>query len=201
MRALIINNYLPNSPQIEELYKVISEVTIGTVEIKDFSTLGGVDDFKWADVVVLSGSQHLLAEPGIFESYTHEVEYIRQTQKPLLGICFGLQLICMAFGESVLPLGKNLKGYYMVHRKTDDELFEGLGEKFLVMQSHEEYVENMPYDFMLLGDSPSCPIEIIKHMTYPIYAVQCHPERYDDKHPAGIVLLENFFKVAGWYIR
>ncbi|OPX18097.1 hypothetical protein BXT86_02970 [candidate division WOR-3 bacterium 4484_100] len=198
---MIIDNYLPNSSQIEALYNVIKDVTVHTVEVKDYSTISAGEEFKLYDVIVLSGSQRKLAEPGIIDYYLNEIEYLKVTEKPVLGICFGHQLLSMAFGEDVVSMGKKIEGYYMVKRLTDDELFEGLGERFLVRESHEEMVENVPYDFVKIAESPNCPIEAIKHNRLPIYGVQFHPERFDDKHPAGIVILENFFKLATWYIK
>ena len=88
-----------------------------------------------------------------------------------------------------------------IRKIRDDELFDGLGEKFLVMESHEEIIQNVPYNFVNLADSPNCAIEAIKHQVLPMYGVQFHPERFDDKHPAGIVILENFFNIATLYMK
>ncbi len=201
MRTLIIDNYLPNSPQIEVLYNVIKDVAVHTVEVKDYSTISTGEDCKLYDVIVLSGSQRKFAEPGIFDYYLNEVEYLRRTEKPVLGICFGHQLLSAAFGEDVVLMGRKIKGYYMVKRIVDDKLFEGLGERFFVHKSHEEMVADVPYDFVKLAESPHCPIEVIKHNRLPIYGVQFHPERFNDTYPAGIVILENFFKLASFYTK
>ena len=200
MRTLIIDNYLPNSPQIENLYNVIKDITVHTVEVRDYSTISSGEEFTLHDVIVLSGSQRKLAEPGGVEYYTHEVDFIRNTGKPLLGICFGQQLLAMAFGAEVMDMGKMLEGYYMVQRISNDEIFEGLDDKFLVCESHREMVVDVPFDFELLANSPNCPIEVIKHGKLPVYGVQFHPERFDDKHPAGKSILENFLKLATWYV-
>jgi GMP synthase-like glutamine amidotransferase len=201
MRTLIIDNYLPNSPQLENLYNIIKDVTVHTVEIKDYSTINVGEVFRDYDVFIISGSQSKLAEPGIYGSYANEADFLRNTQKPTLAICFGHQLLSIAFGEKIVPMSQPIDGYYVVKRVKEDEIFEGLGEQFLMRESHKEMVENLPYDFMLLANSPNCPIEVIKHQVLPIYGVQFHPERFDDKHPAGARLLENFFKLAVWYIK
>ncbi|MBA7543467.1 Carbamoyl-phosphate synthase small chain [subsurface metagenome] len=201
MRTLIIDNYLPNSSQLEHLYDIVKDITVHTVEVKEYSAISSGEDFKLFDAIVLSGSQHKLAESEIFEAYASEVDFLRRTEKPVLGICFGHQLISMAFGENVISTGKMLKGYYMIRKIRDDELFGGLSEKFLVMESHEEIIQNVPYNFVNLADSPNCAIEAIKHQVLPMYGVQFHPERFDDKHPAGIVILENFLNVATLYMK
>lgn len=201
MRTLIIDNYLPNSPQIENLYNVIKDITVHTVEVKDYSTIHAGEDFKLHDVIILSGSQRKLEEPGIFDSYKNEVDFVKSTQKPLLAVCFGHQLLAMAFGSEVTNMGAKVEGFYMIRRIGNNEIFEGLDERFLVCESHEEMVVDLPFAFELLGDSPNCPIEVMKHNTLPIYSVQFHPERFDEKHPAGKSILENFFKLATWYIK
>jgi GMP synthase-like glutamine amidotransferase len=201
MRTLIIDNYLPNSPQIENLYNVIKDITVHTVEVKDYTTIHAGEEFRLYDVIVLSGAQRKLAEPGIFDAYRNEVDFMKSTQKPLLGICYGHQLMAMAFGAEVINMGKKIDGYYMVQRIGENEIFEGLEERFLVCESHEEMVVDLPFDFELLGNSPNCPIEVMKHGSLPVFGVQFHPERFDEKHPAGKSILENFFKLATWYIK
>ncbi len=201
MRTLIIDCYLPNSPQIEHLYKVISDITTDVVEIKDSSTIGVQEDVHLYNAIIISGSQRKLAEIGTFELYANVAELVKQCQKPILGICFGHQLISMAYYEDVVPMEQRIEGYYMVKKLYEDDLFAGLSEKILVMESHEEMVANVPYEFTKIAESPNCPIEAIKHRMLPIYGVQFHPERFDDKHPAGAIILENFFRVASFYIR
>lgn len=201
MRTLIINCYLPNSPQIENLYNVVKDITVHTVEVKDHSTIRMEEDVHLYDAIIISGSQRKLAEIGTFELYTNVAELIKNAQKPILGICFGHQLIAMAYYESVVPMEKRIEGYYIVKKLMNDEIFAGLGDKIVVMQSHEEMVANAPYEFIKLAESLNCPVEVIRHQVQPIYGVQFHPESFDDKHPAGAVILENFFKIATWYIK
>lgn len=202
MRTLVIDNYLtPGSPQIERLYEILQEVTVHTVEVKDYTTLSRSEEFKNVDIIILSGSSSRLSEPGVAESYAIEADIVKAVEKPLLGICFGHQLLGIAYSEPVQMMDEMLEGYYMVEKRGDDELFEGMGDKFLVMQSHKEFLEAIPYDFIKLADSPTCPVEVMKHRVLPKYGVQFHPERFDDKHPAGLTILENFFTLAAWYVK
>ncbi len=200
MRTLIIDNYVPNSPQIEKLYKTVSDVTLDVVEIKDYSAMSMSDDYAHHDVIVISGSQRKLADPDVVVEFSNEIDFLRRIEKPILGICFGHQLVGIAFGSGVHSTGKMLEGYYVVRKTQDDELFSGLQDEFLLMESHEEYVNELPYEFEKIAESPNCSIEAMKHRVRPIYSVQFHPERYDDKHPAGRVILENFFKFASLFM-
>ncbi|MBE0434137.1 gamma-glutamyl-gamma-aminobutyrate hydrolase family protein [candidate division WOR-3 bacterium] len=201
MRTLIIDNYQSNSPQIENLYNVVKDVTVHTVEVKDYSSLNPGEEFSLYDVILLSGSPRMLAEPGIMDAYVHEVNFLRNTDKPLLAICFGHQLMALAFGAEVVEMDEAVKGYYMVERMSNDEIFEGLAERFLVCESHKEMVAELPFGFGLLATSPGCPIEAMKHNRLPMYGVQFHPERFDGAHPAGRSILENFFTLASWYTK
>jgi GMP synthase-like glutamine amidotransferase len=196
MRTLIIDNYLPNSPQIEHLYNVVKDITVHTVEVKSYLALTDAEGLKLYDIIILSGSQRKLADPEVLNNYTNEAGILKSINKPVLGICFGHQLIGIAFGENIVTMDKIIDGYYMVRRISDDKIFDGLGERFLVRESHEEQIENTPFDFLLLADSPNCPIEVMKHSILPIYGLQFHPERFDDKHPSGHAILENFFRLA-----
>ncbi|OGC39107.1 hypothetical protein A2Y85_04505 [candidate division WOR-3 bacterium RBG_13_43_14] len=201
MRTLIIDNYLQNSPEIEELYKVISEATVHTVEVHDYTSLAGADELKCYDAIVLSGSQSLLSDAGTLDYYNKEMEILRAIEKPTLGICFGHQLLAAAFGEQIRRMPHKLDGYYSVHRLTDDELFANVPEHFLVKQSHLEFVEDVPYNFIKTAESPNCVIEAMKHERLPIYGIQFHAERFNDKHPFGQVIIENFFKLATWFMK
>ncbi|HZD12442.1 MAG TPA: hypothetical protein VE177_02860, partial [Candidatus Binatus sp.] len=55
---------------------------------------------------------------------------------------------------------------------------------------------NVPAGFDCLGESASSKVEIIAHKSRPIYGFQFHPERADDQHPDGRILLQNTLKIA-----
>lgn len=201
MRTLIIDNYPPNSPQIENLYSVVRTVAVHTVEVREYSSIHAGEEFSLFDAIVLSGSPRMLAEPGLMDEFMQEVEFLRFTDKPLLGICFGHQLMARAFGADVVDMGEAIKGYYMVERRSQDEIFDGLADRFVVCESHREMVAELPFDFSLLAMSPNCPVEAMKHNKLPLYGLQFHPERFDDGHPAGRSILANFFTLASWYMK
>ncbi len=192
---------MPNSPQIEALYRVINAAAVHTVEIKDHSSLASTDDLHGYDAIVLSGSQRMLSDPGTIEYFSKEIDIIRAIEKPVLGICFGHQLLAVAFGEQVITMPQRCDGYFIVRRLSTGELFENIPEYFFVNQSHLEMVQETPYNFIKIAESPNCAIEAMKHNQLPVYGIQFHAERFDDKHPFGQVIIENFLGLATWFMK
>lgn len=200
MRILIIDNYeTGNSPQITHLYQIITNIVEQPIEVMLYSTMTPQTDLSGFNAIILSGSQKLLSEAEIYEEFTNVAEVVRNTTRPVLGVCFGHQLVARIFGSEVISTGITFKGYYVVKTVVADPLFEGLGKEFLVTKSHKEIITALPYDFIQLATSPSVPIEAMRHTNRPLYGIQFHPERYDARHPAGRTILENFIKIAWLY--
>lgn len=133
----------------------------------DFNT--DITDF---DVVVLSGgSKYQLVENK--DKFSKEINFIQNTQVPVIGICFGYEIIATAFGATLKQLSENKKGMYEVQ-----VLDENLGKRTVrVYESHRWVVDTLPDIFQVLGVSNDGP-EIIKHKQKPIYGMQFHPENF-----------------------
>jgi GMP synthase-like glutamine amidotransferase len=153
--------------------------------------------FNGYDGVVLSGSPDMLSERRIQEKYAGEIEAIRGTKVPLLGICFGLQLVGCAFGSKVMKNGPMIKEYVDTQVLRPDLLFSGLPSTIRVFESHEEVVEPLPENFVLLARSPSSPIAAVKHSSLPIRGLQFHPERNSAAAPHGDTVVANFVRGLG----
>lgn len=96
--------------------------------------------------------------------------------KPVLGICFGHQLLCHSFGAEV----KNREGgsYYGVRDLTPLpsrwDLFPD--KAFPLMASHGQEVTNLPDCLTTIAKSHDCAIEAVEHKTLPFVGIQTHPE-------------------------
>jgi GMP synthase (glutamine-hydrolysing) len=88
-------------------------------------------------------------------------------------------------------------GFMKVRVVKQDPLFAGLGKEMVVRQFHAWEVTELPAEFEILASTKECKIEAIKHKEKILYGTQFHAELYDEKHPDGRKILENFFKVAG----
>ena len=112
---------------------------------------------------------------------------------PILGICFGLQLIAVRFKGSVRS--KNSKrefGKAIVNEKRKSVLTRGFfqNRKSSVWMSHQDAVSSIPKNFNLIGSTKDSKLTIIENLKKKIYGVQFHPEASHTLR--GKILLKNF---------
>ena len=153
--------------------------------------------FNEHDGVVLSGSPDMLSEEAVQGKYSGEIEAIRGTRVPLLGVCFGLQLVGCAFGSKVVKNGPMIREYVDTEVLAPDVLFQGLPRTIRVLESHEEVLAALPKGFVLLAQSPSSPIAAVRHSGLPIRGLQFHPERNTAAEPHGNTVVANFVRSLG----
>ncbi len=118
---------------------------------------------------------------------------------PVLGICYGEQLICAELGGEVAPSGHREFGRAFVDVQAPCILFEGvwsIGARELVWMSHGDRVTRLPSGFRTVAVSDGAPFAAIADDQRRIYGVQFHPEVVHTPH--GAALLRNFtHSVAG----
>jgi GMP synthase (glutamine-hydrolysing) len=109
---------------------------------------------------------------------------------PVLGICYGLQLLSHLLGGRVVPADSREYGRKQFAMCDCQDLFFGLKPQETVWMSHGDQVEAPPPDFEVIGQSDTCPVGAIRHLGRRLYGVQFHPEV---KHtPKGREILANF---------
>jgi GMP synthase (glutamine-hydrolysing) len=89
------------------------------------------------------------------------------------------------------------RGFMPVRVRSAHPWFDGLGLQPVVYESHYWEVQSPPNGFCVLAESDLCGVQALAHEQLPLFGTQFHPERYDDAHPDGRRLLENFFRLAG----
>jgi GMP synthase (glutamine-hydrolysing) len=114
--------------------------------------------------------------------------------KPILGICYGMQLLVHAAGGTVTKEARREDGPCEIVIKPESALFGGLHEKQNVLMSHGDTVTLLPNGYTVIGDSNGL-VAAIENPVQKRYAVQFHPEV--DLTENGQKILENFLcKIA-----
>lgn len=147
------------------------------------------------EAVVFSGSSAHLGNSKHLSMYKEEIEFAQWAKIPLLGICFGHQLIGKAFGSEI-GTQSFLKGFKSVEILEPNDLFSSWkkGDRILLCQSHRDFIQKPPENFTVLARSEHCEIEAMKHNQRPIYSVQAHIERFSDEYREGLKIFKNFVK-------
>ena len=109
---------------------------------------------------------------------------------PILGICYGMQLVCEHLGSRIESSESREFGPTQCHVMRNDPLFNNFPEETQVWMSHGDQVQHVSENFIALAGTNSCPIAAVKHQSLPVYGLQFHPEVTHT--PQGTVLLRNF---------
>jgi len=115
---------------------------------------------------------------------------------PVLGICYGLQLISYTLGGIVEKADKREYGKAIFNVLEENPLFEGIPSESTVWMSHGDHVKTLPYGFRKIGSSPNTENCAIVSDDKPVYGLQFHPEVYHTGY--GKDILSNFiFSICG----
>lgn len=109
---------------------------------------------------------------------------------PVLGICYGSQLMAYLLGGSVATAPVSEYGKTEVSVDAKSKIFEGVQDKTICWMSHTDYIEKAPEDFNIVGSTPVCPVAAMECVEKNLYAVQFHPEVMHTKE--GTKMLTNF---------
>jgi GMP synthase (glutamine-hydrolysing) len=145
-----------------------------------------VRDWK-PDGIILSGGP-----ASVYEENVPTADPKLLDIAPILGICYGMQLIAHLEGGEVIGAGKREYGRAEVQVTEPAGLFRGFesGERMTAWMSHGDHVDAPPKGYIVTACSSTVPIAAIRHRDRPIYAVQFHPEVAHT--PRGSELISNF---------
>jgi len=195
LKIVVLNNYKELN-QAERAVQNIEKCTGQSVEKIDYKEpdLYSKVAESEPDLVILTGSSALLSKPRTRERFQPEMDLVRKAKFPILGICYGHQIIGSAFGAPMQDLGQMLRGYEKVSVVQKHPLFDGLPTELVVAESHRQELTKVPDEFQRLAQSTTSKVEAMAHRSRPIYGVQFHPERSNDDHPHGRMIIQNLLK-------
>ncbi len=164
------------------VYSEIKPFNFSLEEIKKLSPKG----------IILSGSPSSVYDP----TAALVPKALFDLGIPILGICYGLQLISFLFGGKVARAAYREYGHAQLNVIQPDPLLDEIKSPLRVWMSHGDRIEQAPPDFVVLGQTKNSPYCMIRHQQRQIYGLQFHPEVAHTE--SGKSLLRNFiYKVAG----
>lgn len=140
--------------------------------------------------IIISGAPLLITEMDM-TPYLEKTKWIKEIDIPILGICFGHQLIGLNYGAFGSMMRED-RDWQEIEVLFDDPLFNRMPNVTEMMEDHCEAI-SIPPNFKLLASSDSCINEAMKHNQKALYGVQFHPEVSGNM---GRVLIENFIKIC-----
>ncbi len=141
---------------------------------------------------ILSGGPASAYEPGA----PLAPAYIYESHLPVLGICYGMQVIAKQMGGQVAPAAKREYGHAMLHiSEVNSPLFADLPSPSPVWMSHADKIEEMPSEFSALAYTENSPFAVMGN-DKGIFGLQFHPEVAHT--PQGKTILRNFaYRICG----
>ncbi len=115
---------------------------------------------------------------------------------PVLGLCYGCQLMMHLLGGHVCRAPEREYGKTLVHVDTASEMFHGVSPETICWMSHNDYVETIAPGFIASAYTDNCPVAAAENAEKKLYALQFHPEVLHTQE--GKTMLSNFvYRVCG----
>ena len=142
--------------------------------------------------MILSGGPYSVYEP---EAPKIDLQ-ILNLGIPILGLCYGHQLIAHLLGGKVMHGAKQEFGIAYISIDKPDEILKGLKSIEKVWMSHGDTVQSLPEGFEVLAHTENCPVAAFRHKERMLYGLQWHPEVAHTEN--GMAVLRNFvFGICG----
>jgi len=167
MKILIVDNLTLNSEYLKSLLKDHQ------VDVQIYQQIQ-TDALNEYDLFILTGTNYMGTVIQEWDNLILERELILNTNKPVIGICYGFELIGKVFGSELEFYDKKVTGDYKIKFIKDIGL--DINKEYTVYGNHLLYISKVGQELDLIASSENGP-EIIKHKTKPIYGFQFHPEK------------------------
>lgn len=150
------------------------------------------------DTLDLSSTKGFILSGGpnsVYEAHAPKLhEKVLSLQIPVLGICYGMQLIAHHLGGKVLGHEKKEYGLTDITIHQDNPLTKDLPKDLKVFMSHGDQVKELPASFISLASSVSTPHVMMMHQELPIFGIQFHPEVRHTEH--GLDIIDRFISLC-----
>ena len=170
---LVVDN---SSSYFTDLVRCLNEIG-AKHEIKKHDQLDScnINDY---DGIILSGRTGNLKSVNV--ANMRLVNFAYENDRPLLGICYGAEIIALGLNGSLRRLDSRIIGDHTINVHRSNPLTD---KKTLnVFECHGYHIARLPQEFERVADSSNCKYEIIAHNTKQIFGAQFHPEMSKDGH-------------------
>ncbi|MEM2759603.1 MAG: gamma-glutamyl-gamma-aminobutyrate hydrolase family protein [Nitrososphaerales archaeon] len=180
---LLINNI---SSYLDDLKECLNK-TGAKYNIQKYDELNGhsISNYKG---IILSGRTNSVKEMNVSNMQTIRTAY--KEDRPLLGICYGAEIMALAFNGSLQRLNERIVGDNAVTVKENNLLTNR--KSLNVFESHGYHIARLPHELTCVADSINCKYEIIAHANKHMFGTQFHPELSRD----GMEILNNFIRLT-----
>jgi len=159
-----------------DVYSEMHPYTITTEKIKEINPIG----------IILSGGPM-----SVYDDGAPDIDkQILEMGIPVLGICYGLQLISLKLGGKVSPAKDREYGKSVLKVSTSDDLLKGVKDNSVVWMSHGDYLTALPEGYQITATSDHSPICAAADYKNKIYGLQFHPEVAHTEE--GTKIIHNF---------
>ena len=124
------------------------------------------------------------------EASPHYSKEILELNIPILGICYGDQLLAFMTGGKIVSAKNNSEYGRTELLVKGGKLLEGIPEKSVCWMSHTDYIKDVPEGFKVTATTKSCPCAAMENVSKNFYGVQFHPEVTHTEY--GMKILSNF---------
>lgn len=140
-------------------------------------------------IILSGGPKSPTADPPPFDPAVFDIPL------PILGICYGMQLMNLLFGGTLQDMNRGEYGGQTIHVSGDSLLFAGLEARQRVWMSHRVSIQQLADPLLCQAMSSDDLIAAVSHRHKPIYGLQFHPEVTHTKQ--GLTILDNFLAICG----
>ena len=164
------------------VYSIVKPGDISLDKIREIDPIG----------IILTGGPNSVYE----KESPHCDKAIFDIGIPVLGICYGMQLLSWSLGGEVAPCSSSEYGRTKMQVSTDSPLFAGLAPAQIGLMSHTDQVTKLPVGFRSIAHTISCENAAIENAAKKLYGFQFHPEV--ESTPNGTAMIRSFlYSVCG----
>lgn len=149
-----------------------------------------ITDIENVEGFILSGgpeSSNIEGNPNIDSK-------IFDSGKPILGVCYGMQVLAFQEGGQIVNEGKKEFGHTQIKMESKSSIFAKTDNDFSVWMSHGDKVESLPEGYEVVASSDNSPIAAFQNQLKSYYGLQFHPEVTHTQH--GTQVIKNFLKIC-----